>query len=679
MESQSFFKFEIQHRDAASAARAGCFETAHGSVQTPVFMPVATHAVVRGHSTKTLADLEFPVLLANTYHLLLRPGIKVFQKFGGIHRFMNWPGAVLTDSGGYQIFSLTQYLTMSEEGAAFRSYIDGQAILLTPEVSIETQRAINSDIMMVLDQCLPAGAAAADVEKALDLTQRWALRSLDAKGDSKQALFAIVQGGCFKEMREKSAAQLINLPFDGFAIGGVAVGENKQLRDDIVQFTAARLPVHKPRYLMGVGTPLDLLEGVNAGIDMFDCILPTAWAQQGVCFTRRGKMDLRRGAYRMSEMPIEEGCLCETCRHYSRSYLHHLNKAGEFMAGTLIGVHNLTFYKNLMRSMREAILQNSFAAFYKNTKAELLLGDAEFPITLQAKSRRRPLRPEAIGNYTLHRHEQWVSIAQRSSGEVMHSVNDPLVESERLYIAQSGLRERLQSEPRTALTLWDVGLGAASNAMAAIHAYETLAKSGAPLAALHIVSFENDLDALRLALRHPGHFAHLRHPAPHDLLKSGRWMSKHGELIWTLYEGDFLQHLGTAPSPALIFFDPFSYKTDVQLWTLQTFSRILEHSQRGKTELFTYSASTSVRAALLAAGFFVARGVGSGPKEETTIALSGAPQTPWPRELLGRDWLERWERSHSQMPLDITRTEEAAKIAEQIRNHPQFRSINNQR
>jgi queuine tRNA-ribosyltransferase len=336
------------------------------------------------------------------------------------------------------------------------------------------------------------------------------------------------------------------------------------------------------------------------------------------------------------------------------------------LGGTLIGQHNLNFYKNFMARMRQEILNDTFEAFYQQTKEEFLRSDIKTPVG--APKKRRAKRLEELGNYRLHRYGDQVSIAQRSSGEVMHSVSDPMDESERLYISQSRLREKVFQLNTIPLTLWDVGLGAATNAMSAIFAYEEVAKRPENLSPLKIVSFENDLDSLRLAIRHPNLFAHLRHQAPHKILQSGKWQSDTCDLSWTLYEGDFLQKLLEAPRPDIIFFDPFSFKTDAALWTLQTFTQIFKHS--GETELFTYSASTRVRAALLAAGFFVAKGVGTGPKAETTIALKGQPKNGWQRDILGQDWLDRWERSQNQMPLDgFNRTRE---IAQQIRSHPQF-------
>jgi queuine tRNA-ribosyltransferase len=316
--------------EADDGARAGTLTTRHGDVRTPAFMPVGTRATVRGQTIDTLRAAGSQMLLANTWHLLLRPGADVFRKLGGIHRFMSWPGPVLTDSGGFQVFSLGAAIT--EEGATFTSH--GKPILLSPEVSIATQRAIDSDVMMAMDHCLPSTVERAQAEAALQRTHRWAARSLAAKGDSDQAMFGIVQGACFPDLRAESAARTTDLPFDGFAIGGLAVGESRAEREDTTASTTPLLPKHRPRYLMGVGTPIDLLEAVHRGVDLFDCILPTAMAQQGVAYTSQGRLELRRGVYRTSEDRLDT-CDCPTCTTYSRAYLHHLVRSSEVLAWQL--------------------------------------------------------------------------------------------------------------------------------------------------------------------------------------------------------------------------------------------------------------------------------------------------------------------------------------------------------
>jgi queuine tRNA-ribosyltransferase len=371
--------FRIDAVDPWSGARATTLTTLHGAVETPIFMPVATQAILRHVDTTVATELGYQVLLANTYHLLLRPGTEVLQAFGGIHPFMKWERSVLTDSGGFQIFSLPNHVSLSEERARFRSYVDGAWIDLSPERSIEVQRTIGSDIMMVLDHCVSSTSDLATTRKALELTTRWAKRSLDARADSPQAIFGIVQGGCFPELRKESAEQIVALGFDGYALGGLAVGETKAEREDTTELAAKLLPATQPRYLMGVGTPSDLLEAVRRGMDMFDCIIPTALASQGVCFTSRGKLDLRRGVYRLQETPIDPLCPCSTCSRFSRAYVSHLVKTKEPVAAQLVSVHNLTFYRRLMARMREAILSGTFCELYSK-EAELLdSDDVDYP------------------------------------------------------------------------------------------------------------------------------------------------------------------------------------------------------------------------------------------------------------------------------------------------------------
>src|SRR5688572_24217376 len=335
----SRLNFTLEREATGSRARAARFTTLHGPVQTPIFMPVGTQATVKGQTIHTLKAAGSNVLLANTYHLLLRPGPELFKKVGGIHKFMNWDRPVLTDSGGFQIFSLPGSRKMNEEGATFQSYVDGDTYLLSPETSIGMQKAIGSDIMMVLDQCIPSTAGHAEALAAMELTHRWAKRSLEARGDSPQALFAIVQGACFQDLRRESAKVLSELPFDGFAIGGLAVGETMDQRQDFTQWTASLLPRDLPRYLMGVGTPIDILEAVHRGVDMFDCILPSQVAQRGTAYTSEGRLQLRRETYRLSEDPLDSACDCSTCRRYSRAYLHHLYKTGEVLGWHLMSFH----------------------------------------------------------------------------------------------------------------------------------------------------------------------------------------------------------------------------------------------------------------------------------------------------------------------------------------------------
>jgi queuine tRNA-ribosyltransferase len=365
--------------DSRSSARALTIRTLHGSVKTPIFMPVATLGALRHVDLACAEHLDYGILLANTYHLMIRPGQEHFSSHGSLHTFMGWPRSLLTDSGGFQLFSLSRQIRIREEGASFRSYTDGRRMLLSPESSIAMQRALGSDIMMVLDHCIPSTASASELRQALLLTTRWAQRSLVARGDSPQALFGIVQGGCDKHLREESARQITSLPFDGFALGGLAVGEPRAEREATIEHAAALLPHDKPRYVMGIGTPIDLLEAVRRGADMFDCIMPTALAGQGVGFTPHGKVDLRRGIYRTVEAPLDRSCHCSTCSRFSRAYLHHLVKSKEPIVWQHLSIHNLTFYRSLMRRMREAILAGSFAELYEREAAGIAAIDLEFP------------------------------------------------------------------------------------------------------------------------------------------------------------------------------------------------------------------------------------------------------------------------------------------------------------
>ncbi len=371
--------FRLDATASGTRARAATFRTLHSEVRTPLFMPVGTQATVKAQLTRTLEDAGSQILLANTYHLLIRPGAEVFRRTGGIHGFMSWDRSVLTDSGGFQIFSLPHSRSMSEQGATFKSYHDGRLILLSPELSIETQIAIGSDIMMALDQCIPSTADETSARAALGITHRWAARSLAARGDSPQAMFAIVQGALFHELRRESVEALTALPFDGYAIGGLAVGEGKSAREDTCEFTAALLPPDKPRYLMGVGTPLDILEAVHRGVDMFDCIIPTQLAQRGGVFTSRGFLQLRRGVYKFSQEPLDPACSCPTCTRYCRAYLHHLTKTGETLGWQLLGKHNIYFYHQLMRDIRQSILEDRFAALYAEKRAFLHASDVDNP------------------------------------------------------------------------------------------------------------------------------------------------------------------------------------------------------------------------------------------------------------------------------------------------------------
>ncbi len=660
--------FRLEKTATGSHARAGSFTALHGTVKTPVFMPVGTQATVKSQTVETLKESGSSVLLANTYHLLLRPGPEVFRKFGGIHSFMKWDQPVLTDSGGFQIFSLPHSRRMNEEGALFQSYVDGRMILLSPELSIETQKAIGSDIMMVLDQCIPSTAGIDEARAAMELTHRWAIRSLQARGDSPQSMFAIVQGACFPKLREESARFLTGLPFDGFAIGGLAVGEPKEERERFTGIAAAMLPSHLPRYLMGVGTPIDILEAVHRGVDMFDCILPSQLAQRGVAFTSAGKFQLRRSVYKFADIALDSKCPCDTCAHYSRAYLHHLVKSDEVLGWHLIARHNLHFYHGLMREIRESILEDRFLGYYEKKREELVRSDEENPSTpfIPEKPKRSEKR-RRLGDYEVHDSGKgFFSIKQVSSGEIMHSVNPPEEEARNVYLAPSRIDERLRGQDE--VVIWDVGLGAASNAMAVVQEFAGLA---APKK-IRIESFEIDLDPLRLALRHTHGFRHLRHAAPHALLESGSWQSPAGGLSWRLFEGDFLECHRDAEKPDLIFYDPFSTKVDSPLWTREAFAMLYRALDQKPAMLMTYSVSTLVRAILLSEGFYVGAGAATGPKSETTVAFRKEPDPHHQKSLLGAEWLARWERSGAKAPTGLD-SADREHFEERVRRHPQFR------
>jgi queuine tRNA-ribosyltransferase len=663
--------FQLEATINGSRARAARFTTAHNEVLTPTFMPVGTHGAVRSQRREDLLDSGVQVLLANTYHLLLRPGMELLGKFGGLHGFMNWPRSVLTDSGGFQIFSLPGSRTMQEDYAEFRSYVDNTLLQLSPERSIEAQKIIGSDVMMVLDQCVPSTVEHEVARRAMQLTHRWARRSLVARGDSAQAMFGIVQGASYLDLRVESARAITDMPFDGYAIGGLAVGETSAQREECTATVTELLPEDRPRYLMGVGTPLDLLEAVHRGIDMFDCILPTSLAQQGVAFTSQGRRDLRRGAHRDKDGPIDPNCQCYTCSTHSIAYLFHLLRVHESQLWQLLALHNIHFYLQLTRTMREHILAGTWLSFYESQRTILDARDSYGkPVTHVTKAMRRKLGLTR-GRYAVIVRDGVGFIRDMTSGEVMHSINNPVEEARSLYVEQSRLVERLQIPANEPLVVWDVGLGAAANAMAAI-----LAVEGSPQArrSMTLVSFENDLDSLELALAHIGWFRHLHHPAPQALLSGGRWTNRTGTIEWLLQPGDFAARKFEAPRPDIVFFDPFSYKTDSSLWTLAAFRELALVCGPRNVELFTYTNSTSVRAAMLAAGFHIARGRGTGPKTETTIGLSpAAAAAEHSHELLGAQWLAKWRRSDAQAPHGSLPGDTSWHAA--VSGHPQFSQL----
>ena len=353
--------FHLQHTDGP--ARAALLTTPHGAVETPVFMPVGTQATVKGLTPEMVRGAGAQIILGNTYHLALRPGDALVAELGGLHRFMAWDRPILTDSGGFQVFSLATQVKITDRGATFRSHIDGSPLELTPERAVEIQQNLGSDIAMVLDECPPAQSEPAKMRAAVDRTVKWAERCRKHHSRPDQALFAIVQGGLDLEMRAGCARELVALDFPGYALGGFSVGESPEAMHAALPACAALLPEHKPRYLMGVGRPEDLLAGVAAGIDMFDCVMPTRNGRNALAFTADGPIRLRNARHRRDPAPVESGCDCDCCANYSRAYLHHLFAAEEMLGPTLLSLHNLAFYLRLMREVREAIRAGRFAAF----------------------------------------------------------------------------------------------------------------------------------------------------------------------------------------------------------------------------------------------------------------------------------------------------------------------------
>ena len=355
------FRFELLERDQGpTEARIGRFETAHGAVDTPVFMPVGTQGTVKSLTPQHLKELGAEIILGNTYHLYLRPGMEVVSHLGGLHAMSGWQGPILTDSGGFQVFSLRESSSISEEGVLFRSHLDGSKHLLTPEKAISIQETLGSDIMMAFDECPSAEASDQGIRDAVDRTTRWARRCIDARTRDDNALFGIIQGGFNPDERKRSAEALLKLPFEGYAIGGLSIGEGREITRKMVSVSAKLLPMDKPRYLMGVGTPEDLLHSVGAGVDMFDCVLPTRNARNAKLFTSHGDINIRNAAFRMDERPVEPGCTCYTCQNFSRAYLRHLDRAKEILFATLASIHNLHVLINMMRQARAHISEGTF-------------------------------------------------------------------------------------------------------------------------------------------------------------------------------------------------------------------------------------------------------------------------------------------------------------------------------
>jgi len=373
--------FKLLKKDPHSAARRGQVTVNHGVIQTPIFMPVGTYGSVKAMSPLELKEIEAQIILGNTFHLWLRPGLEVIKKFGGLHKFMGWDQPILTDSGGFQVFSLGAMRKISEEGVKFASPINGERLFLSPEISMQIQRVLNSDIVMQFDECTPYeidGRPATDIEaaKSMRMSLRWAKRSMDEfnREENPNALFGIVQGGMYTHLRDESLAGLEELNFDGVAIGGLSVGEPKDEMLRVLQHIGPRLPQNKPHYLMGVGTPEDLVAGVTNGIDMFDCVMPTRNARNGMMFTRFGDIKIKNARYKEDTAPLDATCSCYACKNFSRAYLHHLHRTGEILGSRLNTIHNLHYYLELMQEMRDALDGDTFSAFVVQFHADRARG-----------------------------------------------------------------------------------------------------------------------------------------------------------------------------------------------------------------------------------------------------------------------------------------------------------------
>ncbi len=370
----SGFSFQIRATDGR--ARAGLIRTPRGEIRTPAFMPVGTAATVKAMLPESVAETGADIILGNTYHLMLRPTAERIARLGGLHRFMNWPGPILTDSGGFQVMSLAALRKLSEEGVRFKSHIDGSEHFLSPERSMEVQRLLGSDIVMAFDECPALPADAAEIARSMRLSMRWAARSKAAfDGSGGAALFGIQQGGLSREFRAESSEKLREIGFDGYAVGGLAVGEGQEAMFATLDFAAGMLPADRPRYLMGVGKPADIVGAVERGIDMFDCVLPTRSGRTGQAFTRRGVLNIKNARHADDSRPLDEACSCPACRGYSRAYLHHVFKAREIIQSMLLTWHNLQYYQDLMADIRAAIAGGRFAAFARDFRARQEAGD----------------------------------------------------------------------------------------------------------------------------------------------------------------------------------------------------------------------------------------------------------------------------------------------------------------
>ncbi len=365
--------FELN--DESNGARRGRLTFERGTIETPAFMPVGTYGTVKAMTPEELTGIGAEIILGNTFHLMLRPGTEIIRKHGDLHDFMHWQKPILTDSGGFQVYSLAKMRKITEQGVLFNSPVDGHKIELTPESSMQIQKDLGSDIVMIFDECTPYPATEQEAGDSMQLSLRWAERCKTAHQGNPSALFGIVQGGMYEALRHESAERLTQLAFDGYAIGGLSVGEPMEERNAVLDFTVPKLPVDKPRYLMGVGRPEDIVEAVRRGIDMFDCVIPTRHARTGFLYTSKGILKIRNSRYQDDTRPLDENCQCYTCQNYSRSYLRHLDKCGEILGSRLNTIHNLFYYQQLMRDIRKAIEENRFdefaTAFYEDTAGEI--------------------------------------------------------------------------------------------------------------------------------------------------------------------------------------------------------------------------------------------------------------------------------------------------------------------
>lgn len=361
MSRECFMKFEVTATDGK--ARRGTLDFPRGKVETPAFMPVGTYGTVKGMLPRDIEEIGAHIILGNTFHLMLRPGTQVMREHGDLHDFTGWKGPILTDSGGFQVFSLGAMRKITEQGVSFRSPVDGAKVELSPEISMEVQKDLGADIVMIFDECTPYPATETEAHDSMALSMRWAERSKVAHGDSARALFGIIQGGMYRNLRETSLKGLTNIGFDGYAIGGLSVGEPKDEMFDVLDYLPAMMPEDKPRYLMGVGTPEDLVEGVRRGVDMFDCVMPTRNARNGHLFTSSGVVKIRNAQHRHNVGPLDLECDCYTCKNFTRAYLHHLDKCKEMLGAQLNTIHNLRYYQTLMAGLRQAIEAGNLTAF----------------------------------------------------------------------------------------------------------------------------------------------------------------------------------------------------------------------------------------------------------------------------------------------------------------------------